>query len=56
MIIDFHTHTFPEKIAAAAISKLEQKAHARAHTDGTQSALLRSMLGYPEEAGEKTEK
>ena len=43
MIIDFHTHTFPEKIAAAAISKLEQKAHARAHTDGTQSALLRSM-------------
>ena len=43
MIVDFHTHTFPEKIAAAAISMLEQKAHTRAHTDGTQSALLRSM-------------
>lgn len=43
MIIDFHTHTFPDRIAAAAIGKLEQAAHARAHSDGTQSGLLRCM-------------
>ena len=50
MIIDFHAHTFPDKIAAAAVSKLEQKAHARSHSDGTRSGLLRAMaeagVGY----------
>ena len=43
MIIDFHAHTFPDKIAAAAVSKLEQKAHARSHSDGTRDGLLRRM-------------
>lgn len=43
MIIDFHTHTFPDKIAAAAVSSLEQKAHTHAHTDGTQAGLLHAM-------------
>lgn len=43
MIIDFHAHTFPDKIAAAAVSKLEQKAHARSHSDGTREGLLRCM-------------
>lgn len=43
MIIDFHTHTFPDRIAAAAIGKLEQAAHARSHSDGTQSGLLQCM-------------
>lgn len=43
MIIDFHAHTFPDKIAAAAVSKLEQKAHARSHSDGTRDGLLRCM-------------
>ena len=43
MKIDFHAHTFPERIAAAAVASLKQKAHARAHTDGTQSGLLRAM-------------
>lgn len=43
MIIDFHTHTFPDKIAAAAIGKLEHAAHARAHSDGTKDGLLRCM-------------
>lgn len=43
MMIDFHTHTFPDRIAAAAVASLEQKAHARAHTDGTQSGLLHAM-------------
>lgn len=43
MIIDFHAHTFPDKIAAAAVRKLEQKAHARSHSDGTREGLIRSM-------------
>ena len=43
MLIDFHAHTFPDRIAAAAIHKLEQKAHARSHSDGTREGLLRCM-------------
>ena len=43
MIIDFHTHTFPDKIAAAAIGKLEQAAHSRAYASGTRDSLLQSM-------------
>lgn len=43
MIIDFHTHTFPDKIAAATIQKLESVSHTRAYVDGTQSGLLNSM-------------
>ena len=43
MIIDFHTHTFPDKIAAAAIEKLKAASHTRAFTDGTEGALSESM-------------
>ncbi len=43
MIIDFHAHTFPDKIAAAAVSKLERMAHARSFADGTRNGLLRAM-------------
>jgi predicted TIM-barrel fold metal-dependent hydrolase len=43
LIIDFHTHTFPEKIAARAIAKLEQAARFRAFTDGTLNGLAKSM-------------
>lgn len=44
MIIDFHTHVFPDRIAAATIEKLESfTPHARAHTDGTLSGLVSSM-------------
>ncbi len=43
MIIDFHAHTFPDRIAAAAVSKLEHKAHARSFSDGTRDGLLRAM-------------
>lgn len=42
-MIDFHTHTFPDRIAVAAIGKLEQAAHAHSFSDGTQSGLVRSM-------------
>ncbi len=42
MVIDFHTHTFPDKIAARAISKLSQEAHLVPHTDGTAWGLASS--------------
>ncbi|MBO4457580.1 MAG: amidohydrolase family protein [Butyrivibrio sp.] len=43
MIIDFHTHTFPDSIAAKAVDSLSKEAHIIAHTDGTVSGLLSSM-------------
>lgn len=42
-IIDIHTHTFPEKIAARAVAALKAKSHTPAFTDGTISALIASM-------------
>ena len=45
MIIDFHTHIFPEKIAAATVEQLEQKAGLKAATNGTVEGLLSSMEG-----------
>ena len=43
MIIDFHTHTFPEKIAEMAIEKLKLASHTKAFTGGTDGELLASM-------------
>lgn len=43
MIIDFHTHIFPEKIAAKTISMLEEKAGIKATANGTIDGLLASM-------------
>lgn len=43
MIVDFHTHTFPERIAAAALGKLQQASHSLAFTDGTVAGLQASM-------------
>ncbi len=43
MIIDFHTHTFPDKIAGAAISKLSASSGTVPFTDGTNSSLSASM-------------
>jgi len=39
MIIDFHTHSFPEKIAASAIKSMQRCCHAKAWTEGTLTAL-----------------
>lgn len=44
MIIDFHTHTFPDKIAAATIEKLSLAAHAAPHCNGTEDGLKASMV------------
>lgn len=43
MIIDFHTHIFPDKIATKTIERLEQVGNIKAATDGTLSGLLFSM-------------
>ena len=42
-VIDIHAHTFPEKIAARAITSLQGKSHTQAFTDGTIASLTRSM-------------
>ena len=42
MIIDFHTHTFPDKIAAAAIEKLSGLSHTKPFSDGTAGGLAAS--------------
>lgn len=47
MVIDFHTHIFPGKIAGKTITYLEDKAHIKAFNDGTEEGLISSM----EEAG-----
>lgn len=43
MIIDFHTHIFPEEIATKTISHLEKVGNTSAFTNGTISDLKRSM-------------
>lgn len=43
MIIDFHTHIFPDKIAEKTIASLSSKANVRAATNGTLDGLLESM-------------
>ena len=42
-VVDFHTHTFPDAIAARAVSQLSGASHTLAFTDGTQAALIASM-------------
>ena len=43
MVIDFHTHIFPNKIAAKSIAHLEEASGITAATDGTLQGLLNSM-------------
>ena len=42
-IIDFHTHTFPDKIAAKTVASLGKVAGIAPNTDGTLNGLLASM-------------
>lgn len=43
MIIDVHTHIFPDHIAADAVKFLAEEAKVPAYTDGKKSSLLESM-------------
>ena len=43
MIIDFHTHIFPDRIAAQAIERLSTSGNIKAATDGTLTGLFASM-------------
>lgn len=43
MIIDFHTHTFPDKMAERTIAHMEKEGDITAFTDAKRSTLLRSM-------------
>ena len=43
MIIDFHTHIFPDKIAPATINALSTSANIPPHSNGMKSGLLDSM-------------
>ncbi|MDE7366890.1 MAG: amidohydrolase family protein [Lachnospiraceae bacterium] len=47
MIIDFHTHVFPEAIASGTIEKLEAFAHIKAQSNG----LLKGLKASMEKAG-----
>ncbi len=44
MIIDIHTHFFPDDLAARAIPALSKKADSPAYTEGTLSSLKDSMI------------
>ncbi len=46
MLIDFHTHAFPDKIAERAIASLAARAKYVPETDGTVSSLLAKMDGW----------
>ena len=43
MIIDFHTHAFPDNLAAEAMNKLNYSSKVKPSFDGTISGLLKSM-------------
>lgn len=44
MTIDFHTHTFPDRIAPAAVAKLQAASRTRAFTDATVAGLKESTV------------
>ena len=43
MIIDFHVHMFPDKIAQGAVNTLKERAKILAHTNGSLSDTLSKM-------------
>lgn len=44
MVIDFHTHIFPDKIAGATIEALSKGASITPHSDGTYNGLISQMI------------
>ena len=47
MIIDFHTHTFPDQIAASAVARLSDRANIPAYSSGTAGGLLLAERAGP---------
>lgn len=43
MIIDFHTHVFPDKIATKTISALQERSNGTAYTDGTVNGMVEAL-------------
>lgn len=43
MLIDFHTHVFPDKIAKSTVDLLEKNSETPAFTDGTVNGLIKEM-------------
>lgn len=43
MVVDFHTHAFPDRIASGAVGALRGRCHTRPFTDGTRGGLASSM-------------
>lgn len=43
MIVDIHTHTFPDKIAFSTVEKLKLMSHTQPFSDGTNAGLAQSM-------------
>ena len=43
MIIDMHTHTFPDKIAAKTVEALSRVSHSRPFSDGSNAGLIKNM-------------
>ena len=46
MVIDFHTHTFPDKMAEKTVAHLAKIGGLPPHTDGKRGSLLESMNKY----------
>lgn len=50
MVIDFHTHIFPDKLAPRAVGALEHSGNTKAAIEGSRQALVESMrrngIGY----------
>ena len=44
MIVDFHTHTFPDPIASAAVDKLMHASHTLPFSDGTAGGLIQRRV------------
>ena len=42
-IIDFHTHVFPDKIAAATVARMSAESRLTAFSDGSETGLTASM-------------
>ncbi len=43
MIVDIHTHTFPDGLAARTVDKLQSMSHTKPFVDGTTANLIKSM-------------